>query len=138
MPAVKETRTDTIAPKERSAPVVKKEQPQPIGIRVISLEQFTRLVQEKRTLILDAREPEEYSKGRVPGAINIPYLSVDQYFEKLAGYPRDTLVAIYCNNIMCPLGRGLAEFMVELEFKHLLLFEEGWDRWEREEMPIEH
>ncbi|MBI3189182.1 MAG: rhodanese-like domain-containing protein [Ignavibacteriales bacterium] len=107
------------------------------GIKIISVEQFERLVLERQMLILDAREPDEYKKGRVPGAINIPYLQVDNYFEQLAMFPRDTTVAIYCNNLMCPLGRGLAEFMEQLEFKRLLLFEEGWDRWEREELPIE-
>ncbi|MBI3195688.1 MAG: rhodanese-like domain-containing protein [Ignavibacteriae bacterium] len=107
------------------------------GIKIISVEQFAQLVRERQTLILDAREPDEFNKGRVPGSKNIPYLQVDNYFEQLAMFPRDTTVAIYCNNLMCPLGRGLAEFMEQLEFKRLLLFEEGWDRWEREEMPVE-
>ncbi len=107
------------------------------GIKIISVEQFAQLVRERQTLILDAREPDEFKKGRVPGSINIPYLQVDNYFEQLAMFPRDTTVAIYCNNLMCPLGRGLAEFMEQLDFKRLLLFEEGWDRWERDELPIE-
>ncbi|MBI5215799.1 MAG: rhodanese-like domain-containing protein [Ignavibacteriae bacterium] len=128
-------------PKSEQAVEKKPVQPKPKeswkGIKIISVEKFAQLVRDRQTLILDAREPDEFKKGRVPGSINIPYLQVDNYFEQLAMFPRDTTVAIYCNNLMCPLGRGLAEFMEQLEFKRLLLFEEGWDRWERDEMQIE-
>jgi rhodanese-related sulfurtransferase len=124
-------------PTEEKKPVQSKQKESWKGIKILSVEQFAQLVRERQTLILDAREPDEFKKGRVPGAINIPYLQVDNYFEQVAMFPRDTTVAIYCNNLMCPLGRGLAEFMEQLEFKRLLLFEEGWDRWERDEMPVE-
>lgn len=124
-------------PTEEKKPVPQKPKESWKGIKIISVEQFAQLVRERQTLLLDAREPDEFKKGRVPGSINIPYLQVDNYFEQLAMFPRDTTVAIYCNNLMCPLGRGLAEFMEQLEFKRLLLFEEGWDRWERDEMPVE-
>ncbi len=133
--------TDTVkkiaVQKEKPGKVQKEEQSSTVGYKIITFEQFSRIVKEKHALILDAREPEEYKEGRVPGAINIPYLSVDNYFEKLAMYPRDTLIAIYCNNLMCPLGKGLAEFMMQLEFKRLFLYEGGYDYWEREDMPIE-
>ena len=108
-----------------------------IGYKIISIEQFDRLRKEKRALILDAREPDEFKEGRIPGAINIPYLEVDSYFPKLADYPHDTLIVVYCSNLECPLGRGLTEFLVQMEFKKLYLFDEGYDYWEREDMPIE-
>lgn len=136
---------DTVKKQVVQNKVVPQQKPEPVheetvsgaGYKIITFEQFSRIVKEKRGMILDAREPEEYKEGRIPGAINIPYLSVDNYFEKIAMYPRDTLIAIYCNNLMCPLGKGLAEFMVQLEFKKLLLYEGGYDYWEREQMPIE-
>ncbi len=123
--------------KDSSSTTAQTDHPKPQGVKIITFEQFQRLFEEKQALIIDAREPDEYKVGHVPGAINIPYLSVDDHFPELAAIPRDRLIVIYCNNLMCPLGGWLADFMVQMDFTRLFLFEEGWDYWEREDMPVE-
>ena len=105
--------------------------------RIISLDQFKRLRSQRRGILFDARTAEDYSVSRIPGARNIPGQEVEGHFEDVAELPRDTLVIIYCNNPDCHLGRMLAEFMSALEFRNILLYDDGWDGWLAAKQPID-
>jgi rhodanese-related sulfurtransferase len=105
--------------------------------RIISLPQLERLLKSRRGILFDARSEEDYRKGHITGARNVPGLDPGRYFEKLAQLPRDTLLIIYCNNPECHLGRSLAEFLSVLEFKNMVLYDDGWDGWEGAHMPVD-
>jgi rhodanese-related sulfurtransferase len=105
--------------------------------RVISLNQFIRLMKETKPLIFDARDSASYVKGHVKGARNADGLEADSYFDRLVPIPKDTLVVIYCNNPDCHLGRMLADFMGAIGFTNLYLYDDGWDGWEKEKMPVD-
>lgn len=47
-------------------------------------------------LIIDVREPEEYARGHVDGAINIPPSELIAGAEKLKNTPKDTELILYC------------------------------------------
>lgn len=47
-------------------------------------------------IIIDVREPEEYAKGHVKGAINIPPSQLLNGAVELADTPRDTTLILYC------------------------------------------
>ena len=104
---------------------------------IISLDQFKRLIAGHRGVILDARNKEDYVKGHVAHALNIPAMEEDQYFDQLAPIPRDTLVIIYCNGPDCHLGRQLADFMAVMEFNDMVLYDDGWDGWTKAHMPVD-
>jgi len=105
--------------------------------KIITLDQLKRLMDQKRGILFDARNDDEYRKGHIKGARNIPALDAGKHFAELAVIPRDTLVLIYCSNSECPLGRSLAEFLGVMEFKNLLLYDDGWDGWQKAGMPID-
>jgi len=105
--------------------------------KIITLQQMKRLLEENRGIIIDARPAEEYKKGHIKGARNIPGLEAEDHFAELAQLPMDTLVIIYCNNPDCHLGRSLADFMNVMEFKKLYLYDEGWDGWLMAKMPVD-
>ena len=50
-------------------------------------------------VLLDARSPELYAKGHVPGAINLPHAKIVE--GKLRAYPGDTLFVVYCAGPHC-------------------------------------
>ncbi len=120
------------------AAVVKKEAEEKAGaLKVITLDQLKRLLQQHRGVLLDARSPEDYAKGHIRGARNIYGLELEKHFEEIGAIPRDTLVIIYCNNPECHLGRSLAEFMSSFSFSKLYLYDDGWDGWTGAKMPID-
>ncbi len=49
-----------------------------------------------KTLIIDVREPEEYAKSHVQGAINIPPTELMSGAVALTGTPKDTAIVLYC------------------------------------------
>ncbi len=50
-------------------------------------------------ILFDARGPESYAQGHVPGAINMPHRKIVEV--KLRDYPEDTLFVVYCAGPHC-------------------------------------
>lgn len=84
-----------------------------IAQREIALDHFTRRLSvetdvadvaaaiaagERDFLLIDARSPEAYEAGHLPGAINLPHATIDE--EVVAGLPEGPLVA-YCWGPAC-------------------------------------
>jgi rhodanese-related sulfurtransferase len=82
--------------------------------------------------IIDARTPGEYAGGHVPGAINIPHMSVVSRKDELAGDKQ--LVFI------CQVGQRSAlacEFAAAIGFKDLYNVEGGTEAWIKAGYPVE-
>lgn len=47
-------------------------------------------------IIVDVREPDEYARGHVAGALNIPPSELLGGAAKLDGVPKDTELVLYC------------------------------------------
>ena len=47
-------------------------------------------------IIIDVREPEEYARGHVEGALNIPPAELLRGAKKLETVPKDTELILYC------------------------------------------
>lgn len=50
-----------------------------------------------KSIVVDVREPEEYKRGFIKGAINIP---LSQLERRLAEIPKDNTVLLYCQSGM--------------------------------------
>ena len=50
-------------------------------------------------MLLEARGPEAYARGHVPGALNLPHRAITE--EALAAWPADTLFVVYCAGPHC-------------------------------------
>ncbi len=48
---------------------------------------------DRRPFLVDVRTPQEFSKGHIPGAVNIP---VDEMRSRLDELPRGRQIAAYC------------------------------------------
>lgn len=105
------------------------------SINIVNIEQVKKILNEKRALIIDARDIESYRHGHISGAINVPGLNVDQYFEEFVELPRDTLILLYCNNPTCHLSRLVGDFLQTLGFTRLYHFDGGFDEWMDKKMP---
>jgi rhodanese-related sulfurtransferase len=50
-------------------------------------------------VVLDVRSPEDYARGHLPGAINLPHRRISE--RALAEYPPETLFVVYCGGPHC-------------------------------------
>ncbi len=75
-------------------------------------------------LIVDVREPDEFGRGHLPGAINCPLSSLDT---RLAGLPRERSLVLYSGH-----GRRSAEACTRLHaagFRDVCHLRGGLEAW---------
>jgi rhodanese-related sulfurtransferase len=53
------------------------------------------MLQDKAALLIDVREPSEFRRGHIPGAMNIPVRSLTQNLDKIS---KDRPVVLYCSS----------------------------------------
>ena len=96
----------------------------------ITYEQVKARISNPEFIIIDARSPEDYSKGRIGESINIfPYGDEAQYFEQIYTLPRDKKFLIYCTGGDCDLSHHLAEDMKAAGFENMFIYVGGWEDW---------
>jgi rhodanese-related sulfurtransferase len=104
----------------------------------ISLAEMKRLFDEGTAIILDARDPAEYAEGHIPGAINIPYDRIPEYFDVLnSQVPMDAHVVVYCRSLTCDFSDQLATELKIIGYQNISVFSGGWDQWTAAGYPIE-
>jgi len=79
-------------------------------------------------IVIDARKPEAFAQGHIPGAVNIPHRTMTP--ESTAHLDRGKVVVVYCDGIGCNASIKGAYRMTQLGFraKELLGGMEWWQR----------
>lgn len=86
-------------------------------------------------LVVDAREPEAYAQGHLPGAVNYPY--GNWLHEGAPQPPRDRDLIVYCNSQDCPIGRLWAEQAVQHGYTRVRHMKAGLRGWREAGLPVE-
>lgn len=93
---------------------------------------------KKSCVILDARKPEEYQEGHIPGALNF-YGNEPEKFAPLVmpQIPDKTKEIItYCHGGDCDLSLQTAKALKEAGYTHVEIFTGGWPDWQKAGYPI--
>ena len=61
--------------------------------QIMTWDQVSKYIYNSNTLLVDLRSKEEYEKGHISGAWNIPYEEVEKFLPKMSGYEK---VVFYC------------------------------------------
>jgi rhodanese-related sulfurtransferase len=85
-------------------------------------------------LVLDVRSTEDYAKGHIPGAKNIPLADLPA---KLSTLPKDKTLVTYCGNITCALAPKAAYKLAEAGFTNVMELFGGIQTWQDKGFPIE-
>lgn len=88
----------------------------------------------ENVIVLDARSPEAYAAGHIPGAISLPHRKMDA--TSTARFDRDALVVVYCDGIGCNASTKGALNMARMGFQVKELIG-GLDWWKRDGHAIE-
>ncbi len=104
--------------------------------RVITIGQMQKIIAGNTGFLADARTPDEYLAGHIAGAVNLYAMEPENYVERIADLPRDTLVTVYCSNPHCPFARTVAELLGTFGFTNVLLFDGGYDEWTGAGLPV--
>jgi len=109
----------------------------PKGIRGVDLPEARSAFDEHAALFLDARSPEDYAEGHVPGALNLPAYEFDTRFPEIADRVEEAQsIIVYCDGVECSDSIHVAERLVEYGFSHFAVFESGWRAWAESGAPV--
>ncbi len=92
----------------------------------------------KRGIFIDARDEGEFEAGHIPGAINIPYETYEDFETALQNLPADSTLVTYCSGGECDLSTDLGDYLFnERGFNSVLVFSGGMNFWDEAGYPIE-
>jgi rhodanese-related sulfurtransferase len=93
---------------------------------------------EKKAVIIDARDIEDYEISHIAGAINIPYDTYEDYGDIIDALNYDDVFIIYCSGGECSLSIDLADVLFnEKAFENVFVFEGGLPEWKDAGYPVE-
>jgi rhodanese-related sulfurtransferase len=100
------------------------------GIPVAFLAGVRERTEDPSTVIFDARIPEHYEAGHLPGARNLPVGEADQRLGAFASLlTPETPVLVYCGGSDCLDALELALKLREYGFQDLTLYPGGYAEW---------
>ena len=82
--------------------------------------------------IIDVRHPEDYAKGHIPGAKNLPQNNWDSSFF----LDKNKIHVFYCYSQQCHLAAKAAYHFSKLDY-HVMELEGGYKTWVENEFPVE-
>jgi len=108
-------------------------------INTIGMEEYRKVVESPGgTLIVDVREPQEYSAGHVPGAVNIPRGVIEFKIWNHVGYPANTQMDQPIV-LQCQSGNRAslaAQSLADLGFTHINAVVMSIDNWQQSGHPF--
>jgi rhodanese-related sulfurtransferase len=106
----------------------------------MSLEQAKERFDNGTGFFIDARSDEDYSKGHILNALNLPEEDLDRRIDEVRGLiPEDSeiTVIVYCDGEECDSSNRLAERLKTYGYTNVRVFFGGWNEWVRAGYPIE-
>jgi rhodanese-related sulfurtransferase len=93
----------------------------------------SRLESGEQVVVIDVREPDEFAKGKIPGAYTIPRGVLEMQLD--GRLPLDTTVVLYCG---AGARSALAcKSLAEMGYDKVENLEGGWGAWVRLGLPVE-
>jgi rhodanese-related sulfurtransferase len=93
----------------------------------IDLKNLSKLVAEKKVVLIDCNGAESYKAGHIPGAISFATQGAD--LAKLLPADKSALVVSYCGGIFCPAYKQGAEAALKLGYTNVKHFPGGISGW---------
>ena len=95
--------------------------------------ELERMIKAGEVNVVDVRAAEDYKKGHIPGAANLPKTEWDTP----KGLKKDKTNVLYCYSQVCHLAATAAVKFAGMGYPVMEL-EGGFDEWKEHEMKIEN
>ncbi len=94
--------------------------------------ELSRELERNDIVVVDVRAEEDYQKGHIPGAINLP----KERWHTLEGLSKDKLNIIYCYTHVCHLGATAAAEFAGKGYS-VMEMDGGFEAWKENELKVE-
>jgi rhodanese-related sulfurtransferase len=103
------------------------------GGKTVSAQQLVALVNGQQAAVVDLRDPAEFRKGHIVGALNIPYGKVDERWSELEVL-RERPVVLVCK--MGQFSSALGKRMLGKGFTQVHRLSGGISEWQAAQLPL--
>jgi len=100
----------------------------------IGLEEAHKGFQAKGTLFVDARSPDLFSQGHIPGAKNLPWAEVARNPDAISSLPKGIEIIVYDDGMEVS-AMNLAVFLSSVGHKTTRILDGGWSAWKSAGLP---
>ncbi|MCE5270407.1 hypothetical protein LLH00_03910 [bacterium] len=108
------------------------------GIHLVGLETARAFVESHAGAVLDARDPEQYVQGHLPGARLCHVYELDSYLPGLLdSLTLDTPLLVYCTGQDCEDSRFLAQSLQEVGYRRIFIYTGGFGQWAQQGLTVE-
>lgn len=95
-----------------------------------------------QAMFIDARNPEEFECGTIPGAKNVPFEMLPEgdlgvYFDSVLAVPKDHPLIVFCSGEECDLSLHLGRNLKMLEYTNIMIFFGGAREWQKFGLDVE-
>lgn len=108
------------------------QQHRPSFLPKLSVPELEKSLGDPNVVVVDARYPQDYQTGHLPGAINVPVFTTQAERRKLlAGVPKGSRVIVYCQSESCQFDETLGAALYAEGIENVALFPGGYRQWEK-------
>ena len=108
------------------------------GLPAVSLKEAREAYEEGYALFVDARDPDFFKAGHIPGAVNLPVKDFARVFptlnERLLAAPR---IITYCDGASCDMSVELTEKLLFAGLEQVEIFTGGIQQWKAAGQPVD-
>lgn len=94
--------------------------------------ELEREMRDDNVTVVDVRAAEDYAKGHIPGAINLP----QDLWDTFSGLKKERVNVLYCYSQVCHLAANAAMRFAGKGYPVMEL-EGGFDGWKAHHLPVE-
>lgn len=103
-------------------------------VQPIDCEHAFALWRQGRALMIDARPRPIYRRGRIPGAISLPLLTVRQLSpealrDRVRAERTKGILVVYCDDLPCGLAGAVAQTLAEMGVDSVYILRGGIEEW---------
>ena len=107
------------------------------GLPAVSLKQVKEAHKSGDALFVDARDPEFFEQGHIPGAVSLPVRDFNSVFPRLEEQLRAAArVITYCDGASCEMSVELTEKLLFAGLEYIEIFTGGIQQWQGEGLPV--
>ena len=106
------------------------------GANQVSAVQLPQLINQENAVVVDVCQPEEFGKGHIPAAINIPVDQIKEQLGQLEKFRKKGRPIV----LSCRSGQRASRAAAVLrknEFERVYTLSGGLAAWEKENLPLE-
>lgn len=105
-------------------------------LKFINKEFILELMENKdKFKLVDALTEDDFAKGHLPNALNIPVTRMEELFSELLP-DKGELIITYCSDYLCSASTGLARFLQDKGYENVVDYKGGQKDWMDAGLPL--